>query len=137
MLCVFQVFQHCHSVQYIFIIKMYSSWLRFIPLNIGNLRRILCVCFSTVIVCNIYFIIKMYSSWLRFIPLDIGNLRRIFFVCFSTVSVQYIFIIKRSHKKSLKIPKGLSESVNRRSADNSMVKRKSTKGQTTIYKTDI
>jgi len=33
-------------------------------------------------------------------------------------------------KKSLKIPKGQSESVNRRRTDNTMAKRKSTKGQT-------
>ena len=32
-------------------------------------------------------------------------------------------------KKSLKIPKGLSESVYRRRTDNTMAKRKSTKGQ--------
>jgi hypothetical protein len=37
-------------------------------------------------------------------------------------------------KKSLKKPKGKSESVNRRT-DNTMAKRKSTKGQTTIHKT--
>jgi hypothetical protein len=35
-------------------------------------------------------------------------------------------------KKSLKIPKGQSESVYRRRTDNTMAKRKSTKGQTTI-----
>jgi len=39
------------------------------------------------------------------------------------------------YKKSLKIPKGQSESVYRRWTDNTMAKRKSTKGQTTIYKT--
>jgi len=39
--------------------------------------------------------------------------------------------------KSLKIPKGQSESVYRRRTDNTMAKRKSTKGQTTIYKTYI
>jgi len=39
-------------------------------------------------------------------------------------------------KKSLKIPKGQSESVYRRTG-NTMGKRKSTKGQTTIYKTYI
>jgi hypothetical protein len=33
-------------------------------------------------------------------------------------------------KKSLKIPKGQSESVYRRRTDNTMAKRKSTKGQT-------
>jgi len=38
-------------------------------------------------------------------------------------------------KKSLKIPKGKSETVYRRRTDNTMAKRKSTKGQTTIYKT--
>ena len=40
-------------------------------------------------------------------------------------------------KKSLKIPKGQSESVYRRRTDNIMAKRKSTKGQTTIYKAYI
>ena len=39
--------------------------------------------------------------------------------------------------KSLKIPKGQSEFVCRRRTDNTMAKRKSTKGQTTIYKTCI
>jgi hypothetical protein len=38
-------------------------------------------------------------------------------------------------KKSLKIPEGSSESVYRRT-DNTMDKRKSTKGQTTMYKTE-
>jgi hypothetical protein len=38
-------------------------------------------------------------------------------------------------KKSLKIPKGQSESVNRRSTDNTMAKTKRTEEQTTIYKT--
>ena len=42
-----------------------------------------------------------------------------------------------SYKKSLKIPKGQSESVYRRRTNNTMAKRKSTKGQTTIYKTYI
>ena len=37
-------------------------------------------------------------------------------------------------KKSLKIPKGYSESVNRRRTDDTMAKIKSTKGQTTIAK---
>jgi hypothetical protein len=39
--------------------------------------------------------------------------------------------------KSLKIPKGQSETVSGRRTDNTMAKRKSTKGQTTIYKTYI
>ena len=34
----------------------------------------------------------------------------------------------------MKIPKGQSESVYRRKTDNTLAKRKSTKGQTTIYK---
>jgi len=38
-------------------------------------------------------------------------------------------------KKSLKIAKGQSESVYLRRTDNTMAKRKRTKGQTTIYKT--
>jgi len=37
----------------------------------------------------------------------------------------------------LKIPKEQSESVYRRGTDNTMAKRKSTKGQTRIYKTYI
>jgi len=40
-------------------------------------------------------------------------------------------------KKSLRIPKGQSESVYRRRTDNTMAKRKSTKGQTTINKAYI
>jgi hypothetical protein len=36
---------------------------------------------------------------------------------------------------SLKIPKGQSEYAYRRGTDNTMAKRKRTKGQTTIYKT--
>jgi hypothetical protein len=40
-------------------------------------------------------------------------------------------------KKSLKIPKGQSETVYRRRTDNTMAKRKSTKGQTTIDKAYI
>jgi hypothetical protein len=35
----------------------------------------------------------------------------------------------------LKIPKGYSEAMNRRRTDNTMIKRKRTKGQTTFYKT--
>ena len=38
-------------------------------------------------------------------------------------------------KKSLKIPKGQSETAYRRRTDNTMTKRKSAKGQTTIDKT--
>jgi hypothetical protein len=40
-------------------------------------------------------------------------------------------------RKSLRIPKEQTESVNQRKTDNTMAKRKSTKGQTTIYKTYI
>jgi len=38
-------------------------------------------------------------------------------------------------KKSLKIPKGQSESVNRRGTDNTIAKRKIAKEQISIYKT--
>jgi hypothetical protein len=38
-------------------------------------------------------------------------------------------------KKGLKIPQGLFETINRRGTDRTMVKRKSTKRQTIIYKT--
>jgi hypothetical protein len=41
------------------------------------------------------------------------------------------------YKKSLKIPKGQSESVYRRRTDKTKAKRKRTKGQTTINKTYI
>jgi hypothetical protein len=48
------------------------------------------------------------------------------------------FALKHLHyKKSLKIPKGQSESVYRRRTDNTMANRKSTKGQSTINKTYI
>ena len=40
-------------------------------------------------------------------------------------------------KKRLKIPKGQSGTVYQRRTDNTVAKRKSTKGQTTIYKTYI
>ena len=40
-------------------------------------------------------------------------------------------------KKTLKITKGQSESLYRRRTDNTMAKRKGTKGQTTIDKTYI
>ena len=40
-----------------------------------------------------------------------------------------------TYKKSLKIPKGGSESVSRRRTENTTAKGKSTNGQTTIYKT--
>jgi hypothetical protein len=42
---------------------------------------------------------------------------------------------KRKDKKSLKIPNRYLESVNRRRTDNTIAKRKSTKEQTTNYKT--
>jgi hypothetical protein len=43
----------------------------------------------------------------------------------------------KNNKKSLKIPKGQSETVYQRRTDNTMVKRKRTKGQTMIDKTYI
>ncbi len=51
-----------------------------------------------------------------------------------TMTLGHNFIIK-VYKRSLKIPKGQSESVDRRRTDNTMAKRKSTKGQTKINKT--
>jgi hypothetical protein len=44
-------------------------------------------------------------------------------------------VIRRYQRGNQKMPKEQSEAVNRRSTDNTMVKRKRTKGQTTIYKT--
>jgi hypothetical protein len=46
-------------------------------------------------------------------------------------------IIIEESKKSSKIPKGQSESVYGRRTDNTMAKKKMTKGQTTFYKTYI
>jgi hypothetical protein len=54
-----------------------------------------------------------------------------------SVAMQHLvldILYRTGHKKSLKIPKGQSESVYRRKTDNTMAKRKNTKGQTTIYK---
>jgi hypothetical protein len=45
-----------------------------------------------------------------------------------------IYLLKVFIKRSLKILKEQSESVYRKRTDNTMAKRKSTKGQTTIYK---
>jgi len=50
-------------------------------------------------------------------------------------SISYTNVHAQHWKKSLKIPKGQSEYVYRRKTDNTMAKRKSTKGQTTINKT--
>ena len=47
------------------------------------------------------------------------------------------FLASENSKKNLKISKRQSESVYRRRTDNTMAKRKSTKGQITIYKTYI
>jgi hypothetical protein len=55
-------------------------------------------------------------------------------IAFKLLSEFVVSINLHSTKKSLKIPKEQSESVNRRT-DNTMTKRKNTKGQTTIYKT--
>jgi hypothetical protein len=46
-------------------------------------------------------------------------------------------LIVRRVWRNNNVPKGQSESVNQRRTDNTMVKRKSTKGQTTINKTYI
>jgi hypothetical protein len=50
------------------------------------------------------------------------------------VIVEHTGPLLKCVKKSLKIPKGQSESIYRRT-ENTIAKRKSTKGQTTIYKT--
>jgi hypothetical protein len=50
-----------------------------------------------------------------------------------TPSIENICICK----KSLKMPKGQSESVYQRRTDNTMAKKKSKKGQTKIYNTYI
>jgi hypothetical protein len=61
-------------------------------------------------------------------------------VCHIIISRYGLLCIKsKSHilQKSLKIPKGQSETIYRRRIDNTMAKRKSTKGQTTIDKAYI
>jgi hypothetical protein len=65
--------------------------------------------------------------------------RKIFVViCATDVAAnQEVLAIAELSKRSLKIPKGQSESVYRRRKENTMAKMKSTKGQTTIYKTYI
>jgi len=58
--------------------------------------------------------------------------------CVTLVShLSWWYLYSLLSEKSLKIPKGQSESVNLRRTDNTMAKRKSTKGQTTINKTYI
>jgi hypothetical protein len=51
---------------------------------------------------------------------------------YTFIKITFIMFIV---KKNLKIPKGFSEFVYRRKTYNTMAKRKSTKGQATIYKT--
>ena len=48
-----------------------------------------------------------------------------------TLTAQFVVFLKEEFEDT----KGLSESVYRRRTDNTNAKRKSTKGQTTIYKT--
>jgi hypothetical protein len=52
--------------------------------------------------------------------------------------ILYILLLAKgiyNLKEEFEIPKGKSESVNRRRADNTMVNRKRVKGQRAIYKT--
>jgi hypothetical protein len=53
------------------------------------------------------------------------------------INVKFDFKIVEwyQRKKTLKIPKGQSESLYRRKTENTMARRKITKGQRTIYKT--
>jgi len=53
----------------------------------------------------------------------------------SEILIKPFILLTMNSRKSLKISEGYSESVNRRRTDITMDKRKSTKGQTTIYKT--
>jgi spore coat polysaccharide biosynthesis predicted glycosyltransferase SpsG len=65
--------------------------------------------------------------------------RKIFVViCDTDVAAnKEVLAIAELSKKILKIPKGQSESVYRRRKENTMANRKTTKGQTTIYKAYI
>jgi hypothetical protein len=57
-------------------------------------------------------------------------------ICDTDVAAnQEVLAVTELSKKSLKIPKEQSESVYRRRKENTMAKRKTTKGQKTIYKT--
>ena len=53
-----------------------------------------------------------------------------YFIQDNSYVIEFLQTYIRYTKKNLKIPKGQSESVYRRRTDNTMTKRKSTKGQT-------
>jgi len=90
-------------------IGSFSITLRFMYLNSGGASYNLLY----------YCMLNTYCGWWTIVLVEVTSL------CW----------IIRKFKKSLKIPKGQSESVYRRRTANTMAKRKSTKGQTTIYKT--
>jgi len=74
------------------------------------------------------------SGWIDLIRFLVFNAT---FSNISAISWRPVLVVEEAGVpgESLKIPKGQSESVYRRRTDSTMVKRKSTKGQTTIYKT--
>jgi hypothetical protein len=62
----------------------------------------------------------------------------LFYIILMLISKLLHMVLLTSYvEKSLKIPKGQSESVYQRRTDNTMAKSKSTKGQRTIYNTYI
>ena len=77
---------------------------------------------------------EMSCQLLIFFCYSYNNLSDLFVFMGSNVPInKTMACFLDSSKKSLKISKGQSESVDRRT-DNTMVKRTRTKGQTTIYK---
>jgi hypothetical protein len=89
-------------------------------------------CLTHIVLCFYFICLRVVYPMLP-VSLDCSFL--IVSSVFSNVYIEYR--MRFWNKKSLKIPKGQSESVYRRRTDNTMAKRKSTKGQTTIYKTYI
>ena len=100
--------------------------------------------FSEVnVACSLVLCVYFVDRCLSFCPFSFGHC----VVCPSSINGFWLPVwyrqkwlkefANRIFKKSLKIPKGQSESVYRRRTDNTMAKRKRTKGQTTIYKTYI
>ena len=78
-------------------------------------------------------IILWLFTMLKYLQIKKKIIRKFFVLSISfTWDGSHFYPTTTPNKRSLKIPKGQSESVYQRSTDNTMVKKKSTKGQTTI-----
>jgi hypothetical protein len=93
--------------------------------------------------CSVFFLLSLFSTNnLVFTKVSLVMHVSTFcqhFLCGASKETMINLHTKRINtsqlKKSLKIPKGQSESVYQKVTDNTMAKRKSTKGQTKIYTT--